>query len=70
MATWIRRYRRLIIALGCGASLAVSGCNDVDARNTLLDGLNEAANTLSTGLLDSYFITLQEDEATATLGIL
>lgn len=69
MATWIRRYRRLIIALGCGASLALSGCDD-DARNTLLGGLNDAANTLSTGLLDAYFITLQEDEPTASLGIL
>lgn len=69
MATMIRRYRRLIIALGCGASLALSGCDD-NARNTLLTGLNDAANSLSTGLLDAYFITLQEDQPTASLGIL
>lgn len=72
MATLIQRYRRLIIALGCGASLAlaVSGCSNDDARNTVLSGLNEAANTLSAGLLDAYFITLQEEEATTSLGIL
>jgi hypothetical protein len=69
MATWIRRSRRLILVLSGGVVFALSGCS-TDARDTLLGGLNGAANTLSQGLVDAYFLTLQEDEPTASLGIL
>lgn len=69
MATWIRRSRRLILVLSSGVVFALSGCS-TDARDTLLSGLNGAANTLSQGLVDAYFLTLQEEEATASLGIL
>ncbi|MFH1749114.1 MAG: hypothetical protein ABIG44_18945 [Planctomycetota bacterium] len=55
------RFVRLAAALAVGGSaFQLSGC-DPDVRSALLTGLESTTTTLSTTLIDVFFLTLEED---------
>ena len=54
----------MVIAVG-GSAFQLSGC-DPAVRGTLLDGLEQTTQTLSTALISAYFITLQNDQFSDT----
>lgn len=56
------RSRLTRLALAAAMTLTVmSGC-DPAARDTVLQGVNDAATGLGTSFINAYFETLQEDE--------
>jgi hypothetical protein len=47
------------------AGVPFQGCDEA-VRTALIDGLNGAANTIMTTLIDAFFISINETDATAT----
>lgn len=56
-----QRVRRLLVLAGLNMAVVLGGCNP-DARGTILDGVNGAANELATTFINAFFETLQPEE--------
>ncbi len=61
----IRRARAKMCVLAMGgvtfAGVPFQGC-DTAVRTSLVDGLNNAANTFVTALIDAFFLSINEDD--------
>lgn len=71
MRGFLGRARTKLIALSAGgflfqAGIPFQGCDEA-VRTALIDGLNNAANTIVTTVIDAFFISINEtDDVTAT----
>jgi len=61
------RIIRAMMAIAVGGSAFQAGGCDPNVRSTLLSGLESTATTLTTALIQAYFLTLQDDASTPTL---
>ena len=56
------RFVRTTMALAIGGSaFQLSGC-DPAVRSTLLDGLEQTTTSLSTALIQAFFLSLEDDD--------
>ena len=61
------RFLRSAMAIVVGGSaFQLSGC-DPNVRGTLLDGLEQTTQTLSTALISAFFISLQDDDLSGAI---
>ena len=51
----------MAVALG-GSAFQLSGC-DPDVRDSLLDGLQQTTQSLTTALITAFFLTLDDDSS-------
>ena len=55
------RVIRAMMAIAIGGSAFQAGGCDATVRNTLLAGLQSTTTTLTTALIQAFFLTLQDD---------
>ena len=54
----------MAVALG-GSAFQLSGC-DPDVRDSLLDGLEQTTQSLTTALITAFFLTLDDDASSGS----